>query len=209
MYILQEQGQIAITPQTPNFTHKKADELYAEAGTLVKEVEPETIVEGDSIPDEHPLVRSVVHAAKLSFTLDTFQHLSLCAIASNKNVILSAPCGSGKFLVISLATDLIRIKERKPKGVSLVILPLTAIMREVQKNNTDICYITMEGNVIGEAGEEVTISDTIEAILGGKYKMILGLSVKIAYTYFSILKTNEILLKTGSSINQSSLGLLN
>lgn len=158
---------------------KMADELYAEAGTRLRESVIETLIQGDDFPNDNTLVRSIVHAANLPFTLDSFQHSSLCALASNKSVILSAPCGSGKFLIISLATDVLRIKQRKPKGVAVVILPLTAIMREAQKNNQDVCYITMDGDVIGGDGENVTISDTQEAILSGKYKMILGGCVKI------------------------------
>ena len=162
------------------------DELYAEAGKSVREKDIVTVTEGDDFPHDDPLVRNIVQAANLPFTLDTFQHLSLCALASNKNVILSAPCGAGKFLTISLATDLLRLKGKKSTGVALVILPLSAIMREAQKNNNDVCFITMEGDVVGEGGEKVTTSDTIEAILSGKYKMILGFSVKIDLKYFSL-----------------------
>ena len=172
-------------PLERTISDKKAGELYAEAGTRLKEVVSQTLTEGDDFPTDNPLVTSVVQAANLPFTIDSFQHNSLCALAANKNVILSAPCGSGKFLILSLATDLLRIKQKKPKGVSLVILPLTAIMREAQKTNPDVCYITMEGDVISEDCENVTISDTVDAILNGNYKMILGFCVKI-YIYIYI-----------------------
>ena len=72
----------------PTITDDKADELYAEAGMLVKEGVNETILEGDVFPTDNPLVRSLVQAANLPFSLDIFQHSSLCALATNKNVIL-------------------------------------------------------------------------------------------------------------------------
>ena len=172
------QGESAAGAPVQNLgiTSDKADQLFAEAGTKVKEKDLELTIEGDDFSEDNPLVMSAVRAANLPFTLDAFQHASVSALTAGRNVILTAPCGAGKFTVISLATDILRVKENKPKGVTLVILPLTAIMREIQSKNPDVACITMQGNVIGEQGEVVSMSDTIEAILSGRYKMILGLT---------------------------------
>ena len=102
-----------------------------------------------------------------------FQHSAVCALSANKNVILTAPCGSGKFVIISLAIDALRIHKRNTKGVCLMILPLTSIMEELKNNHSDVAYITYSGELVTENFDGVTMSDSIEALTSGKYKLIL------------------------------------
>ena len=83
---------------------------------------------------------------------------------------MSAPCGAGKFIIFSLAIDLLRVKTAIPNGVGLVILPLTAPMEEFCRNNNDIAYIAMDGQVKSVDGLNVSMEDAIS----GNYKLIYG-----------------------------------
>ena len=161
---------------------ENANKLYEVAGTRYREKDLDTVLEGDVFSEDNPLVQSVINSANLPYILDYFQRISLFALAAGKSVILTAPCGSGKFNILSLATNLLRIQHNKPDGVALVVLPLTVIMREVQSSNPDVAYITMAGDVVGDDGENINMSDSLEALLSGKYKMILGLCVR-KYNY--------------------------
>ena len=92
-------------------------------------------------------------------------------------MVLTAPCGSGKFATADLGIDVMRKVTGIDGGVGIGLLPLSAIMVEMQKNRTDIAFLTMEGEI--QANDEelkpVILSDSVENIVkSGKYKMILG-----------------------------------
>ena len=61
---------------------KKAKEYYEEAGKIVAEKDVETEVTGDKFAEESNMVNKVIQTANLHFTLDYFQKIALCALAS-------------------------------------------------------------------------------------------------------------------------------
>ena len=88
------------------FPQKSADLNYETAGTEV--IVPES---GVDLVSHHHLLTDKVHAVlqqvltedvQLPFQLADFQKLSLHALGSGENVILVAPTGSGKMLVVWL-----------------------------------------------------------------------------------------------------------
>ena len=70
--------------------------------------------------------------------------------------------------------DLLRLKTSNPQGVGLLTMPLRSLMEEFRNNsNGDIATITMDGQIKGAVGDAIT-SDSMEALLSGKYKLILA-----------------------------------
>ena len=55
-------------------------------------------------------------------------------------------------------------------------MPLSAIMREIIKKNKQVAFMTMDGDIeSGEEGtEKISISDTMQNFVDGKYKIILA-----------------------------------
>ena len=71
---------------------------------------------------------------KLPFELTDFEKLSLHALGSSQNLILIAPTGSGKMMVIWLGSLLMRRVLEKPDGVTVGTQPLSVIMEEKLAN---------------------------------------------------------------------------
>ena len=92
-------------------------------------------------------------------------------------MVLTAPCGSGKFATADLGVDVMRKVTGIEDGLGIGLLPLSSIMVEMQKNRSDIAFLTMEGQiqVNDDDMRPVILSDTTENIVkSGKYKLILG-----------------------------------
>lgn len=89
-------------------------------------------------------------------------------------MILSTPCGSGKFLTFSLAVDVLREKTSNQQGIGIVTMPLSAIGEELMNSSEDIAYITMDGEIKADGSHNVKMSHSIEEIIEGKFKMVVG-----------------------------------
>ena len=71
----------------------------------------------------------------INFDLDNFQVQALVSLLHGKNVVLIAPCGSGKLLVFHLAVFILRQKFNLPNGVGLCLQPLNNILTEKTNSN--------------------------------------------------------------------------
>ena len=98
---------------------------------------------------------------------------------SSMDVLLTAPCGSGKSLVYEVAIGLIR--QENPQQVLILCLPVNSVMDEKSKQpRVPTAYITMSGKVVIESEEgendcEVNIKeDMMEAIVIGDYSILMG-----------------------------------
>ena len=107
------------------------------------------------------------------------QEKAWAAIMGNMDVLLTAPCGSGKSLVYEAAIGLIR--QENPKQVLILCLPVNSVMEEKLKHpRVPTAYITMSGKVVmeseeGESDSEVDIKeDMMEAIVRGDYPILMG-----------------------------------
>ena len=78
---------------------------------------------------EENLILRVKDELKVSFELDKFQVAALFALQQGRNVVLVAPCGSGKMIVFHLGVEIMRVKLDKPKGVGICLQPLNNILR--------------------------------------------------------------------------------
>ena len=150
-------------------SEKRSDMLYDVAGTEEAEVNNTMTV----IPSPHMLTTSeeeMILKAKddlsIPFDLDSFQVQAVVALMNNRNVILTAPCGTGKLLVFHLGVHLMRQIFNLPKGVGICLEPLNNILVEKTNNNPPIktAYLTMSG--------EATEIEYIETMLNLSLKPV-------------------------------------
>ena len=115
-----------------------ANHLYEQAGISEEEVNNEVVVS----PSPHILTTSdeqIIKEAKdalgIKFDLDYFQLQALQALLNGDNVIVLAPCGSGKLQIFYMGVYILRKKLGMPSGVGVCLQPLNSIL--VEKTNTD------------------------------------------------------------------------
>ena len=153
-----------------------ANELYAEAGKEEPEVNNTmTVLPKPHImlTSEEQLILKAKNDLRINFVLDQFQIQSLLALINNRNVVVVAPCGSGKLLVYHMAVYILRVTLNIPNGVGLCLQPLNNILCE--KTNSDpplkTAYLTMTGEaVLGK----VSMSHSLEEIHNGEIPCLLG-----------------------------------
>ena len=105
------------------------------------------------------------------------QEKAWAAIMSNMDVLLTAPCGSGKSLVYEVAIGLVR--QDNPKQVLILCLPVISVMEDKSKEpRAPTAYITVSGKLVSEEGDndsEVEVKDDMmEAIVRGDYHILMG-----------------------------------
>ena len=101
-------------------------------------------------------VDEVISRANLPYEMDGFQKQTLYALASKRSVILSASCGSGKFVIAYTAVEVLRIEARIPLGVGILLVPLNAMMEEFSKTYADIATLSMAGDLSVHVSELTT-----------------------------------------------------
>ena len=160
-----------------NISQEAADSNYRHCGTMVEEPVFSYTVSGPST-EYNPIVENVIFNAELPYQPQQFQVKTWNSIASKNDVILVAPCSSGKMATAELCVDIMRQMTGIKDGVGLGIMPLSAIMREAIEKNSNVAFITMEGGVETGPGEETSesfeASDSLESLKTGKYKLILA-----------------------------------
>ena len=111
---------------------------------------------------------------QINFDLDNFQVQALVSLLHGKNVVLIAPCGSGKLLVFHLAVYILREKFNLPNGVGLCLQPLNNILTEKTNSNPPLktAYLTMTGDAVKEGN--ITVSHSLEEIVSGEIGCLLG-----------------------------------
>ena len=158
-------------------SEETANSLYCQAGTEEPEVLNETVV----LPTPHMLttteeemIRETAREISVAFLLDNFQVQSLVALLNNRNVVVIAPCGSGKLLIFQMAVNLLRKKHNLPNGVGICLQPLNNILFEKTNNNPPLktAYLTLTGDAV--KSENVHLSSSLEEILTGEIGCLLG-----------------------------------
>ena len=155
-------------------SQSSAERHFNKCGSIIQEPVVE-YTESRAVKD-NSVVQAVLNRAQLTFQPEEFQLKTWNSICNKDSVVLTAPCSSGKMLTAELSVDIMRELTGVPDGVGLGILPLSAIMRETIKKNKQVAFMTMEGDIeSGEEGtEKICFSDTMENLVEGKYKVILG-----------------------------------
>ena len=81
----------------------------------------------------HLALQEILTEVNLSFELADFQKLSLHVLGSGENLVLLSPTGSGKMIIVWLASLLMRAIYANPLGVTIGTQPLSLIMRDKLK----------------------------------------------------------------------------
>ena len=98
----------------------------------------------------------------------------------NHDVLLIAPCGSGKSLCYEVAIDIIR--QKNPTKILLLCLPVNSILEEkAKKPLIKTAYVTMSGAIHGDgetaddgSGAVEVGEDFLQEILRGDYPIVMG-----------------------------------
>ena len=119
--------------------------------------------------------------ARLGLPYETapFQRIAINAAVGHKNVVLIKECGSGKLDVALKGSLVMRITEKEPKGLTIVLQPLSSLQNEKLSNQiADVAVLSMGQNisVLGEdvEGKRAVLSCTLELLLSGKYSVLLA-----------------------------------
>ena len=112
---------------------------------------------------------------RIPFELADFQKLTLHAIGSLNNVVLIAPTGSGKMMIVWLGSLLLRRIYDCPTGVTIRTQPLSIIMEEkLTTSYVPTGVISMKGEMNLNEQNNVRISSPEEDILEEKLPVIIG-----------------------------------
>ena len=152
------------------------------AGSLVpEEAESITIEKNQELMCEEVEnhLQQILEEVALPYDLAEFQRVAINAIGQLKNLILISPTGSGKMTIPLISALLLRKKLNLPKGVAIVTLPLSSIMKEKMSNK--ICtaaVLSMKGDLATHLGndvdEDATLSCDLDLLLDGKIVTLFG-----------------------------------
>ena len=121
---------------------------------------------------EEQLIKETQIELGISYELDKFQVQALVALQNNRNVVLLAPCGSGKLLVFYMGVKIMRKKFNLPKGLGLCLQPLNNILRRQTVPPIPTAYLTMSGK--GMKAENVLLTHSLEEISNGDIGCLFG-----------------------------------
>jgi superfamily II DNA helicase RecQ len=148
---------------------QSADLIYKRSGSLVKPVDspisvhPKPLVFLDHLSSA---IENVRLQLKVDYQFNDMQVMAMQAIGNGHDVMLNAPCGSGKMMVFFAGVLLLRKVKQMPQGFGIILEPLVAISEENQKSNPPlpVAFMDMTG--------EVKISDNILDVSEDKLKDI-------------------------------------
>ena len=154
--------QFPISKQTADF-------IYQKSGSLMKSVDgPISVYPKPLVFSDHmcSAIENVRLKLKVGYQFNDMQLMAMHAIGSGHDVMLNAPCGSGKMMVFFAGVLLLRIVKQMPKGFGIILEPLVAISEEKQSSNPPlpVAFIDMKG--------EVKISDNVLDVSEDKLKDI-------------------------------------
>ena len=162
-----------------NFSTEAAIYNYNQCGSQVHEPEVVFKVSGPKVMRSE-IVTNMISSSNLPFEPDTFQKMTWNAVAAKNSVILTAPCSSGKMITAEKCVDIMQKVTHVEDGVGLGVLPLSSIMQEAIRKDSNSAFITMKGNIeTGEVKPEEISEESWkkvlrENLLKCKYKVIYG-----------------------------------
>ena len=99
-------------------------------------------------PKEERLVFEAKVELSIQHDLDNFQVQASVALLNGNNVVLIAPCGHGKLLVLYLALQMLCKSKNMHNGMCICLQPLNNILNEKTNNNPPIqtTFLAMMGD---------------------------------------------------------------
>ena len=171
-----------IMPGNISISVENARKLYTEAGSTLEQFNRSFVNEGEFIVKEEfrGEIREICKKLGISFQLQKFQVDTLAALCQGRSVILAAPTGSGKSVIMDLFCEYMRVKSGVSNGVVICTTPLDSIMQnKAMVGDATRGYITMAGKAVVTEGKEgsketLEVSVSREQIISGAVKVIMG-----------------------------------
>ena len=171
----EDNSKLSISPE-------HADDNYANAGRHMEEVEDTVKIEDFK---EHLSERAnaalddVDKNLNLPYETAPFQRIAINCIVENKSVVLVKECGSGKMDVALKGALVKRVTEGEPRGLTIVVQPLSSLMQEKMNNkiaSSAVLSMGQELTVMGEGvdGEKAVLSCSLEELFSGKVALLFG-----------------------------------
>ena len=165
-----------------SISQEHADENYANAGKHMEELEDTVKIEEFK---EHlseradAALREVDNNLNLPYETAPFQRIAIHCIVENKSVVLVKECGSGKMDVALKGALVKRLTEGEPRGLTLVVQPLSSLMQEKMDNRiapSAVLSMGQELTVMGEGGdgEKAVLSCSLEELFSGRVAILFG-----------------------------------
>ena len=157
---------------------------YVNAGEEVTEESDRITVAANSYlinTEVNAVLDQIVTELDLPYKPSEFQRVAVNVIASQKNLILVSPTGSGKMDVPLLSVHVLRKMTSNPKGVCIVTQPLTSIMNEkIQNKICPVATLSMTGNLKFSTrdgsvdDDDANLSCDLEDLLDGRFPVLMG-----------------------------------
>ena len=169
-------------PTTLSISRELANSLYSQAGANIGQFQRNFSQQGELEVAEN-LKKEIENARlhlRLPYSLQDFQVNTVAALSQNKNVILVAPTGVGKSVIMDITCEVIRARSGKENGVVICCVPLDSIMKNKSLMGDETRgYVTMSGTTVvteGEEGnkEELNVSCSMAAILDGSVRVLMA-----------------------------------
>ena len=159
-----------------------AEANYLNAGAHMEEFEDSVKIEDfkEYISEKaEAALQDLDTELNLPYETAPFQRIAINCIAENKSVILVKECGSGKMDVALKGALVKRVTECEPKGLTIVVQPLSSLMREKMENNIAPAAVLSMGQELdmledGSDGEKAVLSCSLEELFSGRIAVLLG-----------------------------------
>ena len=154
-----------------------AHAIYMKSGSLVHPVNGDLNIYPAAVKFENHIkiaIEEVRSELNLSFTFNDMQEHALHSMASGHDVLVNAPCGSGKMAIFFAGVLLLRKIRQMPKGFGIILEPLVSISEEKRKNAPPlpIAFINVKGTIkISDNILDVS-DDRLKDISEGKFPVI-------------------------------------
>ena len=176
-----EEEEVVTTEAGLGITAELAAANYEYAGTRVKEIAERITVE-DNLAHMDPRTDAALEEVDRELGLDyktaPFQRVAINLMGTGSSVVLIAECGAGKMDVATKGSLVMRKVMGEPKGLLVMVQPLTSLMVEKMKGKIGkIAVLSMgaEMTMMGEEeGDKVALSCTLEELLSGSITLLIG-----------------------------------
>ena len=115
----------------------------------------------------------------LPYKTADFQRIAINCAVEHRNVILIKECGSGKMDVALKGSLVMRMTEKEPRGITIILQPLSNLQNEKLDNNiAEGAVLSMAASlsVLGEdkEGMRADLSCSLEELISGQYSFLLA-----------------------------------
>ena len=178
----EEEEEEVVTEGGLGITGELAAANYEYAGTRVEEI-PERITIEDNLKHIDPRVDAALDEVDrelaLPYQTAPFQRVVINLLGAGTSVVLVSECGSGKMDCATKGILVMRKVMEEPRGLMVVVQPLTNIMMEKMRGvigRVAVLSMGQEMTVMeeGEGRDKAVLSCSLEELLSGRITVLIG-----------------------------------